>query len=131
MTTQKNGATIPTNGKAAPAVQPDGKGVATLQVVKPGKEEKPGDPPPLEDRLMKLNRLFDLQGKYNRLEQSLTTLKEFDLKKDGENLQLELYDENTRKRFSTKNSEVIPEIIAALRETIQKKKKAIEPLLNW
>jgi len=85
----------------------------------------------LEDRLFKLNRLFELQTKYNRLEQSLTTLKEFDLKKEGENISLELYDETSRRRFQTKNSEVVPEIVSALREIIIRRKKAIEPLLNW
>lgn len=92
MTTQKNGAALATNGKASPAEE---KATATLAVIKTEKKEEPTAPEkkqpealPLEDRILKLNRLFEIQTKYNRLDNSLNLLKEFDLKKDGECIEL-------------------------------------------
>lgn len=130
MTLVKNPATATAKTASSKSDELSKKEEPKAAVIKMSPEAATNDSP-LEDRLLKLNRLFEVQAKYNRLEQSLTTLKDFDLKKEGENISLELYDETTRKRFSTKNPDVVHEITAALRQIIQRKKKALEPLLTW
>jgi hypothetical protein len=110
--------------------------VKTLQtvasVMKPLPKEETEKLPPLEDRLLRLNQLFEIQTKYNRLQKSKQVLNEFLLSKDTENLTLELRDiDNRRLDFSTKNSEVIKDVLAFLKEVINNKIALIEPKLNW
>lgn len=90
----------------------------------------PSNLPPLEERLHKLNQLFHLQTKYNKLQDSLTKLSEFEIKKDGERSRISISDDN-RNDFSTYNPEIIQEVTDFLKERIKLKIKAIEPLLNW
>jgi len=102
--------------------------VAPKETPKKEKEELK----PLEDRLHRLNELFALQTKYNRLQQSKANLSEFTLKSDAENVTLELSDYNNRgKSFSTKNPIVIKEVLEFVISTIDKKMKEIEPKLVW
>lgn len=84
----------------------------------------------LDERLHRLNQLFDLQSKYNRLQDSLQKLNEFEIKKDGERSRLSLADDN-RNDFSTYNPEIIKEVTDFLKLRIKDKIKAIEPLLKW
>lgn len=87
---------------------------------------------PLDERLHRLNQLFELQTKYNRLQTSKQNLAEFKLKKDTETITLTLSDYNSRGNdFTTKNPAVIKDILEFLREAIDSKIKAIEPLLKW
>lgn len=87
---------------------------------------------PLDERLHRLNQLFELQTKYNRLQTSKQNLAEFKLKKDTETITLTLSDYNSRGNdFTTKNPAVIKDILDFLREAIDSKIKSIEPLLKW
>lgn len=107
----------------------NGKVQTNVPVTKlPVKEEKPLD---LDERLHKLDKLFELQGKYNRLSASQQKLAEFKLKKGSENITLSIYDESTRETFKTSNADVIKEVLSTVSTTINQKKKEIEPLLNW
>ncbi|MBN8665835.1 MAG: hypothetical protein J0L83_14735 [Chitinophagales bacterium] len=125
------------NGAVKTATKPTAQAVK-LEVVPvqpktetPKPKETAQETPPLEDRLLRLNQLFELQGKYNRLQASKQKLAEFDLNK-AENITLSLNDYHNRSvSFETKNNEVIAEVIACLRKTIDDKIKAIEPLLKW
>jgi len=86
--------------------------------------------PNLEDRLHRLNVLFDLQRKYNQLQASLQKLNTFQFTHDSESGYIVFKDEN-RNEFSTGNVEVTKEFLAFVKATIQKKIKEIEPLLVW
>jgi len=125
MTTQKNGATIPTNGKK----------VETTVVLTPVKsEEKPVakviDLSPLEKRLLHIQELMDIKSKHNRLLLSGQKLDEFQFKKGEENIRLTIEDESSRGvEFTTTNPEVIKEAIAVVRGTIQERRKEIEARL--
>jgi hypothetical protein len=124
MTTQKNGATIPTNGKK----------IETAVVLTPVKsintETKTGSPS-LDDRLHRLNELFELQKKYNRLTASKQKLAEFKMKKGEENISLTIEDNNSRTEFSTSNPEIVAQVMEFVSVKIDEKKKQIEPLLTW
>lgn len=132
MTTQKNGATIPQKETVKETAKP------TLAVVPvkapaptPPKENSGEDLPPLEDRIYRLNQLFEIQNRYNRFETSLTKLKAFNLKKESENIVIKIYDDVSREDFRTANPEVVAEVLAFLEKTITAHKKAMEPLLKW
>lgn len=125
MTTQKNGATLPTNGK---------KIETTLEVAVVKKEVpalSTGETPALEDRLLRINQLFELQTRYNRLQKSQNKLNEFKMKKGDENISLTISDRNNREEFTTSNPELINEVLNCVRVTVQDKKKLLEPLLKW
>lgn len=124
MTTQKNGTTIPTNGK---------KVETTLTVVplKPEPAKNQTEAPPLEDRILRINQLFELQTKYNRLQKSQNKLNEFKMKKGEENIILSIEDKNTREEFTTSNHKLISSVLECVRVTVQEKKKSLEPLLKW
>ena len=87
---------------------------------------------PLEERIHRLNQLFELQGKYNRLLATKQKLNDFKLNQKTENITLSLEEYNNRNiDFETKNPEVIEAVINCIKESIDKKIKAIEPLLKW
>jgi hypothetical protein len=102
----------------------------TVPVVKlPVKEEKPTLP--FEDRLHKLNMLFDLQKKYLTLKNSQQKLLEFQMKSgDEDGCYLTIRDDN-RNEFTTYNTSVIIEVLECLKNSINTKIKQIEPKLNW
>lgn len=87
--------------------------------------------PPLDERLLRLNELFSLQGKYNKLQDSKVKLSDFQLKKGEENITLSITDRNSRHEFSTSNNEVIKDVLKFVSKTIDEKIKATEPLLKW
>jgi hypothetical protein len=126
MTTQKNGIAAPTNGKKiettvtlVPAADKN------LQVSK-----QVSEPGPLEDRLFRINQLFDLQNRYTRLLKSGQKLEEFKIKKGEENISLSISDDSTRGlEFTTSNPEVIKEVLVFVRDTIIKKRKEVEDQL--
>lgn len=87
---------------------------------------------PLDERLHRLNQLFELQTKYNRLQSSKQNLAEFKLKKDSETITLTLSDYNSRGNdFTTKNPAVIKDLLEFLKDAINSKIKEIEALLKW
>ncbi len=108
------------NGSTTPAV--------TIAPVK--KLVNADDVPPLEDRLHRLNQLFDLQNKYNRLKASLLKLKTFKFKKEGDYTGITIRDDG-RNDFSTGNPEVCEEVVKFMIATIEKKIKELEPQLKW
>jgi predicted DNA-binding protein YlxM (UPF0122 family) len=86
----------------------------------------------LEDRLHRLNQLFEIQSKYNRLLASKQKLNEFKLVQKTENISLTIEDSSNRNvDFETKNPEVIAEVLECVRQAIDNKIKSIEPLLKW
>jgi hypothetical protein len=85
---------------------------------------------PLDDRLHRLNVLFDLQSKYNRLQDSLKRLNEFSFGKDSDYAGITIRDDNG-KDFKTSNPEVTKEVVSFLTATIKTKIKSIEPQLKW
>lgn len=85
---------------------------------------------PLEDRLHRLNILFDLQKKYNALQASLQKLTVFKLSHESESAVLRFRDDE-HNEFSTGNTEVMSEFLDFLKETIKRKIKELEPLLVW
>jgi hypothetical protein len=127
-TTQK---VPPTNG-TKPTQEPAKLSVATTTVQPIKKEKEDQDLPPLEDRLHRLNELFEVQTKFNRLHASKQKLNEFKLNKKSESIILRLVDAGDRTtEFETRNPELITEVLECVRQTIDKKIKAIEPQLKW
>jgi hypothetical protein len=53
------------------------------------------------------------------------------MKKGEENVNLTIEDRTTRQSFTTSNPDVIKEVLAFVKKTIDEKVKAIEPLLKW
>lgn len=105
MTTQKNGTTIPPNGKKVETT-------VTLTPVKKLEEQKPAtklehtsDPanlPPLEDRVLKIQQLTDLVTKRDKLRESLKSLQSINTSSEGRNLKIQIEDnENDWETFNT------------------------------
>lgn len=85
---------------------------------------------PLEDRLHRLNQLFHLQQKYNKLQESLQKLSEFEISKDGERCSLRIQDEH-RNDFTTYHPEVVQDVTEFIKVRIKAKIKELEPQLKW
>jgi hypothetical protein len=128
MTTQKNEAKKITGEKPSDPAE-NLKPSTALAVVKPTSQDN--DPAPLEDRILRINQLFELQSKYNRLQKSRNKLNEFKMKKGEENLSFTLRDQNNREEFSTSNPELIAAVMDCVRVTVAERIKALEPLLKW
>lgn len=123
----------PSNGTTTKPIENpnNGKKVeTTVPVVKlPLKEEKPDLE--LEDRLHRLNVLFDLQKKYLTLKNSQQKLLEFQMKSgDEDGCYLTIRDDN-RNEFTTYNTGVIIDVMECLKNSIGNKIKQLEPKLNW
>jgi hypothetical protein len=113
------------------------KNLTVAQVLpQPKKEEKTPQPQndlkPLEDRMLRINQLWTLQGKHQRLIESQLRLKKFLAEVDKENLKLSIKSDDYRaEEFTTKNSVVIADVIDFLINATNEKIKQLEPLLNW
>jgi len=119
----------PSNGvKTAPVAEP----VKPLTVVKdkPTKTELTADLQPLDERLHRLNQLFNLQTKYNKYTDSLQKLNEFEIKKDGERSSIRISDDS-RNDFSTYHPEIVQEVVDFLKVRIKERIKSLEPQLKW
>lgn len=101
--------------------------IASIPVIRPFTN---GEAPPLDERLHRLNVLFDLQKKYNGLKDSLLKLKSFKLGHNHETAYLTFRDEE-RNDFTTRNTEVMQEFLDFLQSVIERKIKEIEPKLIW
>lgn len=118
-TQQKNGTTIPTNGTNGKKIET----TVSLSVVKKDEPSKVATAnAPLEERILRINQLFELQGKYNRLQKSAALLNEFAMKKGEENIELEIKDRNSRQDFTTSNPEVVKDVLLFVRSTHKRKK---------
>lgn len=124
--------TPPTNGAAKTTVlvavpqEPQ----AGKKIEKPAPSKNPDDLPPLDERLHRLNQLFNIQTKYNKYTESLHKLNEFEIKKDGERSSIRIADDS-RNDFSTYHPEIVQEVVDFLKVRIKEKIKAIEPQLKW
>lgn len=127
MVTTKNAATpAAKTDKETPAQTP-----AKVVPVQIETKKEASTLPPLEDRILRINQLFELQSRYNRLQKSENKLAEFKMKKGEENITLSISDRNAREEFSTQNPELIIAVLECVRVSIQQRKKALEPSLKW
>jgi hypothetical protein len=104
-TQQKNGS----NGTTKPAANGNGKPVATVVNLPVKKEElkkeNPNDRPPVEDRVLKVQQLFDLVTKREKLKESLKKLKS--IKASSENRDLKISIEDADNEWETFNTDAI------------------------
>jgi hypothetical protein len=123
----------PSNGvKVTPLVKDLTNLTAEVKPLKKVDSAESQDLPPLEDRLHRINQLFEVQGKYNRLLASKQKLNEFSMAQKSENITLSIEDNGNRSNdFETRNPELITVVLECVRQTIDSKIKAIEPLLKW
>lgn len=114
--------------KAAPGA----KVVTVTPKTNPPKKESE-ELKPLEDRMHRINQLWQLQGKHQRLNESLSRLKKFLAEAEKDNLQIVIKctDYSNREEFSTKNITVIEDVLNCLIQTINVKIKDLEPQLVW
>lgn len=118
MTTQKTGATIPTNGKTSPA-----------PVVKiDSKKEDVKTSNPIDDRLEQLDQLFALVEQREKLTDTLDDLKKFDLSSDNTRDCLSL-DDGKGHKFTTYQPEVVKEAVALVRKHAQDRLNTIDSRL--
>lgn len=120
-------ANTPTNGAKLPAQQqtavtPEPAKFSTLKC-----EE---NILPLEDRLHKLNMLFDLQKKFNRLAETKAKLQSFEIAQNRENSELLISDDEGNE-FKTTNPEVIEEVKKLVLKVISQKESEVAAKLNW
>ena len=111
--------TQPTNGKPAILKAPI--------VSNPPKEEKAETEnlSPIDERLHRLNILFDLQRKHAKLQESRKKLNEFEIAQNKENSSLELSDDEGNE-FTTTNPVVIAAVVKLALQVINDKSKELE-----
>lgn len=119
-----------TNGTTKNSKDVATPGTSETKVLSIAKEK---DLKPLEDRMHRINELWTLQGKHQRLNESKSRLKSFltNVEKDNLQITIKCTDYSSREEFTTKNSTVIEEILNCLITTTDEKIKEIEPKLNW
>ena len=86
---------------------------------------------PLEERLFRLDQLFELQTKFNHLQSTKQKLNDFKIKKGAENVSLKLEDTDRGHTFLTANAEVVQGVLNALTKEIDEKIATISDLLKW
>jgi hypothetical protein len=126
--TQKNNVlTLP-----APANSPETKKATPPVISAPIEPEKTDEKQPaqtFEERMQRLSQLFELQGKYDKLKQSDDKLKDFTIKgNEGAELELEDSEGNV---FSTKNAEIVSDVVQFLKMKIAEKRKVLEAQIRW
>lgn len=131
--TVKNTAAPAAEGKNTTAPKETAATPSTTKAVIVKQEPAPAAGPQienLEDRLHRLNQLFSLQAKYQRLCTSELKMAEFTISADKEDTTISISDQN-RNRFETSNPEVVSQVIDFLKLTIKERKKLLEPQLKW
>ena len=118
--TPTNGSKLPTQTQTAVTPEP--------AKIKSAKEEE--TILPLEDRLHKLNMLFDLQKKFNRLAETKAKLQSFEIAQNRENSELLISDDEGNE-FKTTNPEVIEEVKKLVLKVISQKESEVAAKLNW
>ena len=86
---------------------------------------------PLEERLFRLDQLFELQTKFNHLQSTKQKLNDFKIRKGAENVSLKLEDTDRGHTFLTANAEVVQGVLNALTKEIDEKIATISDLLKW
>lgn len=136
-TQQKNG----TNGTAKPAPT-NGQKVATVVNLLAGKseeqktvplpsveEKKLSDLPPVEDRVLRVQQLFDLTAKREKLQDSLKKLNS--IKTSTESRDLKITIEDSDNDWETFNTDAIKACIECMKETIKRKLDEVENLIRF
>ena len=88
------------------------------------KEDEPKALEPIADRLHRLNQLYDLQTKFEKLNDSETALRSFKTSHNSENSKLRLTDDNGQD-FTTCNPIVIGEVIKLMLSVITAKRDEV------
>ncbi len=87
--------------------------------------EEVAELPPIEDRLHKLNVLFDLQKKHSKLLDSKKKLTDFEIAQNKENSSLEISDDEGNE-FTTTNPLVIAGVVKLILQIVNDKSKELE-----
>ncbi|MGN6477257.1 MAG: hypothetical protein ACTHKV_08525 [Flavipsychrobacter sp.] len=129
-----------------PATTPEtgnGKQVATTVTLTPVRDEKkddskpapsvPGlrlsDLPPVEDRILRVQQLFDLTAKREKLKDSLKKLSS--IKASTESRDLKITIEDSDNDWETFNTDAIKACIECMKETIKRKLDEVENLIRF
>ncbi len=93
----------------------------------PTKETAPEKPAltSLEDRFYKLDTLFALRDKHEKLKDSLDKLNKFKLSSDGRSDNIVLLDDKGNK-FTTSNPDVLAKVVAWLKDDLTQKIKEVD-----
>ncbi len=83
---------------------------------------------PLEERIYKVQQLTDLVYRREKLQESLAKLKSYKLSSDGRADSIRIQDGHGHE-WNTSNSDAIKDVIATLKETLQKKLNEVENLI--
>jgi hypothetical protein len=128
--------TAPANGAAKKPITAATVPITTetkKESQKKEEETKPftsGEVPPLDDRLHRLNQLFDIQRKYNQYQTTLQKLNDFQLSQKVEDAHITFEDEDSNE-FTTSNPEIMQDVLQFLKQTIQDKIKVLATKLIW
>lgn len=132
------------NGTKPAATTPEnGKQVATTVNLVPVKSEKkeeqipkpsvPGkelsDLPPVEDRVLKVQQLFDLTAKREKLQDSLKKLQS--IKTSTESRDLKITIEDSDSEWETFNTDAIKDCIETMKATIKSKLDEVENQIRF
>ncbi len=115
----------PTNGKTATASPLST--VKSETVIVPKKEEAKKTES-IEDRMHRLNILFDLQKKYLKWQETRKNLEGFEIAQNKENSTLELTDDEGND-FTTTNPIVISEVVKLVLQVVNTKIAEVETKL--
>lgn len=118
----------------------NGKSVNTSATLTPVKTEvkKPepsvpgkqlSDLPPVEDRVLKVQQLFDLASKREKLQDSLKKLKSIKTSSDNRGLKIQIEDDSNE--WETFNTDAIKDCIVTLEATIKRKLEEVEALIKF
>lgn len=116
---------------ATKPVANNGKSVSPLSTVKPQpvtvtpKKEEPLKPDSIEDRLHRLNVLFDLQKKYTKWQETRKNLEGFEIAQNKDNSTLEISDDEGNE-FTTTNPLVIAEVVKLILQVVNTKITEVE-----
>jgi hypothetical protein len=98
----------------------------TTKPAAPKADEK--KPESIEDRLHRLNVLFDLQKKFVKWQETRKNLEGFEIAQNKENSTLELSDDEGNE-FTTTNPIVIAEVVKLVLQVVNVKIKEVEKLI--
>jgi hypothetical protein len=118
----------------------NGKHIATTVTLTPVKDDQkpapsvPGvkvlsDLPPVEDRVLKVQQLFDLTNKREKLQESLKKLQS--IKTSTESRDLKITIEDSDSEWETFNTDAIKACIETMKETIKRKLDEVENLIRF
>lgn len=138
MSTQKT--TTPTNGTSKPKVettvsatnstQANNEGKPETKVLQLTPPEKTEKAPSLEDRFYKMDTLFALRERYEKLKETLDKLNKFKLSTEGRSDSIAIRDDKGN-TFSTSNPDVVTKMVEWLKEDLTKKIKEVDSQIKF